>query len=441
MIPASNTVLFQRALESLSNHKRQRGRQFKGRFVQIFLGLKFYQNNLPSMYSGSFVSTEVLQSLLDDLYAKTSRPANHCVLSLFESNYLARTGLVAPGNSGAQNTWRNNFNLQKGIGCYAPPADLSSITFLNEDRIQCRYLINPNPDSLSGARCSLCNSGAGYRRESHRKWLRIDPGGNGYAVLDLQLTQNYEPYLAPNGSRIPIIPLIIALYHEADPGLVIGTRNNVTLAEFMSDFNFSQSELNAYFDLSQNHPLNLHVTQDPSWPEDAHFGVPLVPRENQVAAPLPGRFGQRRTARPAQTPEPVLTGTPTPPPNTNTGWEAEQYVVSALINAGWEAHVVSRQQLGYDIFATKNRIKKYIEVKSSLGACSPSLTAREWQQANHHRDSFVLAIIENFNPTSQNTIYWIPNPANNLVPSRQTTIAYNIPRSSWTQATVPITHL
>lgn len=120
MIPIANQALFATALAGLSAHKRDIGRAFKGRFIQIFLGLKFFQNSLPSMYSGSFVATEVLQGLLDDLYAKASRAPNICVLSLFEGSYLARTGLQAPGNHSAQNTWRNNLNLQKGVGCYAP---------------------------------------------------------------------------------------------------------------------------------------------------------------------------------------------------------------------------------------------------------------------------------------------------------------------------------
>jgi hypothetical protein len=98
MIPTDDPILFKIALDCLKSHKREVGPGFKGRFIQIFLGLKFFQNNLPSMYSGSFVTTEVLQSLLDDLYAKVSRSPNDGVLSLFEANYLARTGIIAPGN-------------------------------------------------------------------------------------------------------------------------------------------------------------------------------------------------------------------------------------------------------------------------------------------------------------------------------------------------------
>ena len=362
MIPVGNPVLFQDALTCLKAHKQAVGQSFKGRFIQIFLGLKFFQNSLPSMYAGSFITTEVLQALLDDLYAKSSHPPNQCVLSLFEGNYLARTGLVGPGNAGAQNTWRNNFNLQKGIGCYAPPSDLASPTFLNQDRSQCRHLQAPVGGSLNGARCSLCPSGAGYRGESHRKWLRIDPGGSGYAVTDLQSTTNFEPYVAPSANRIPILPVIVALYHDADPGLVLGSRTIVQLADFMADFNFSQSEFSAYFEDSMQHPLNARLSQSSGWSPGSSLGLQL-PSQPPTSTRRTSTRGSRTSIIPTA---PVLTGTPAPPPATNTGWEAEQFVAGALTAAGWMAYGVSRQLLGYDIFAQKGSKKRYLEVKSSL---------------------------------------------------------------------------
>src|SRR5262249_34715353 len=156
-----------------------------GRFVQLFLALKFYQNALPSMFSNQFVSSEVFQTLLDDLYAKGSRPANDCVLMVFENSYHARTGLTSPGNTTAQNTWRNNFHLQKGVWCHAPRHDLAGQTFLAQPRSACHHLAQATAGVFAGSTCQLCPSGARYRNEEHRKWLRIDPGGNGIAVVDL----------------------------------------------------------------------------------------------------------------------------------------------------------------------------------------------------------------------------------------------------------------
>ncbi|HTR00430.1 MAG TPA: DUF3883 domain-containing protein [Candidatus Acidoferrum sp.] len=438
MIPTTNNTLFTDALASLSRHKKSIGLGFRGRFVQLFLGMKFFQNSIPSMFSGSFIRTEVLQSLLDDLFTKTSQPSNNCVLSIFEGNYLARTGLIGPSNTTAQNTWRNNLNLQKGIGCYAPVADLSSPTFLNQHRSACRYLQTVNAHSLAGGRCSLCTTGAAYRNESHPKWLRIDPAGNGYAVTDLQNTANFAPYLAPSGSRIPVLPLLVALYHDADPGLVIGTRQKVSLMDFAADFNFSKQELSTYFDDSMAHPLNAWLTKSSGWTK----GSSLTP-SNAPSSPLKQPVVPTSTlpVSPAVTLQPVLSGTPTPPPNTNSGWEAEQYVAAALLAAGWTTHIVSRQQLGYDIFAQRGAQKRYVEVKSSLGLCSPSLTAREWQQASYHASSYILAIIENFNPSAQNVVYWVQNPSNKCSATSQTTISHGIPRSSWVVAAVSISSI
>lgn len=432
MIPTASSALYTLALENLGFHKRSIGRGFKGRFIQVFLGLKFFQNSLPSMYSGAFVTTEVLQSLLDDLYAKVSRPPNDCVLSLFEQNYLARTGLQSPGNSYAQNTWRNNFNLQKGIGCYAPEADLSSMTFLDEERSACRHLAAGPVGNLQGAHCSFCPSGAAYRGEAHRKWLRIDPGGSGYAVTDLQRTDNFVPYLAPENQRIPIFPLIIALYHDSDPGLVLGTRRCADLSIFMADFNLSQREIDAYFDCSTTNPINRALMESTDWPKAGNLGCALL------VQPTPTQGGTSTQIPQQVLPTPILLGTPTPPPAINSGWEAEQFVAAALRSDGWESHVVARQQLGYDIFAQKGSRKVYVEVKSSLGQCSPALTSREWQQASYHSETYVLSVLENFNPTAQNTIYWIPDPANRCVATQQTSITYSIPRSSWSIATVPL---
>lgn len=433
MIPIGNIQLYADALDCLQRHKQNFGRDFKGRFVQIFLGLKFFQNSIPSMFSGSFISTELLQGLLDDLYSKTSLPANDCVLALFEKSYLARTGLINPRNKSPQNTWRNNLNLQKGVGCYAQPADLSSLTFLNQNRVHCRHIVPATPGLLMGAKCSLC-TGASYRNENHRKWLRIDPGGAGYAAVDLQNIPNFTPYVSPNGTRIPLAPLIVALYHNADPGLVLGTRTVVSVNEFAVDFNFSQVEVNAYFDLSPANALNQKLASSAGWPAGASVGTFALGSATPAAAPVSGTPVTGGMM-------PVLGGTPAPPPLINNGWDAEQYVAAVLGTAGWSAHVVSRQQLGYDIFVQRGAQRRYIEVKSSLGSCSPSLTAREWQQANYHGNSYVLAVIENFSATGLNAVHWVPNPAARCTSTPSTSISHSIARSSWSAATVPISSL
>ena len=438
MIDVTNTRLYERALLELALFKQEVGREHRGRFVQLFLGLKFYQNELPSMFSALFVSTEVLQTLIDDLYAKASRPLNHCVLILFENRYHARTGLISPGNTTPQNTWRNNFNLQKGVGCYGPPTDLASPTFLNQSRVDCRHLNPAGRRHLAGASCRLCPTGARYRNEDHRKWLRIDPGGSGYAVVDLMNIANFTPYVAPLGTRIPLLPLIISLYHDAIPGLVTASRRLADVPDFASDFNFSTGELNAYFDDSATNPHNrrlLHQFPRITYTTIGAAARPRLPRRAPTLVRRP------RTAIAPTIPEPVLTGTQVPPPAVNTGWGAEQYVAAALRTAGWTIHDVSRQRLGYDLYAQRGRATRYIDVKSSLSLCSPTFTSREWQQARTHRQSYILAIIENFNPTGENIVFWVPDPYDSCTTREATAVQYSISRTSWRTAAATINEI
>ena len=424
MIDTKDSALFDAAIAQLVLHRKAQGNNFKGRFTQIFLGLKYYQNQLPSMFSGTYVGTDILQTMLDDLYSKNKFPPNQSVMMLFRGNYLSRTGLVGPSNLTPQNTWRNNFNLQKGVGCYAPSADLASPTFLNQNRVDCKYLVTSVPGQLSQARCSLTSTSASYRSEDHRKWLRIDPSRNEYALVDLANTSNFLPYVVPSGKRIPAIPLIVGIYHDADAGLVIGQRSHVDVDDFRSDFNFDLSEFNAYFD------------DDPSLPENRKLldAFPNLSYNRAKSVAIAKPPAKKTTA--GKIKNPVLSGTPVMLPATNSGFHAEEYVHEALKNAGWTVYQVSRQQLGYDLLAKKGSTTRYIEVKSSLSYCSPSLTAREWSQALAHKTSYILAVVENFVPDGANTIYWIPDPANSCTANPSSSVNYAIARSSWTLASV-----
>lgn len=197
------------------------------------------------------------------------------------------------------------------------------------------------------------------------------------------------------------------------------------------------------------HPLNARLTNSAAWPSGSSLAATTAVSGGGVSAILgattapvsPAALPPVAPVAPPALAQPVLGGTPTPPPNTNNGWDAEQYVAAALTAAGWTVHGVSRQQLGYDLFAQRGTQRRYVEVKSSLGLCSPSLTAREWQQASYHANSYVLAIVENFNPTAQNVIHWVRDPANRCTANPQTTISHGIARGSWAAAAVPLANI
>ncbi|WP_175738900.1 protein NO VEIN domain-containing protein [Burkholderia ambifaria] len=426
MIPVTQNEVFDIALDCLSSHKSAVGKSFKGRFTQIFLALKFYQNNIPSMHSGRFVSAEVIQMQLDALYAKASRPLDAEVLMLFERNFLARTGISGAGKS-PQNTWRNNLNIQKGIGCYAPVNILAGATFLNQSREECQFLVSPTPGVFSGSSCSLCSTG-GYRGEKHRKWLRIDPGRTGYAAIDSSAIFNFAPYVVPTGVRIPVLPLIVALYHDADMGLKLAERSTVGIRDFMLDFNFSFEEFQSYFDDSPENPLNARIVE-----AGGSFtylrAADGIAETGTVAIPHPGQ----QAAQPELPAIPLLppAGTIVSAPQHNSGWDAQKCVAEALTLAGWTVHDVSRMQLGCDLLAKKISRTILVEVKSSLATCAPVLTNREWAQAQAHKNNYVMAVIENFDAASSNTIFWVPNPATNCAANVLSTVTYSIARSVW----------
>jgi hypothetical protein len=115
--------------------------------------------------------------------------------------------------------------------------------------------------------------------------------------------------------------------------------------------------------------------------------------------------------------------------------------MDALTNNGWTVHDVSRQQLGCDLLAKKGQRTIFVEVKSSLSTCAPSLTNREWQQAKKYQLIYILAIVENFQPTETNNVYWIPNPATSCAANSVTTLSYTISRSVWSVATKPLSSI
>lgn len=271
------------------------------------------------------------------------------------------------------------------------------------------------------------------QNEDHPKWLQIDPMGAGYSVVDLSNTANFTAQVAPSGLRIPILPLVVAMYHDALQGFVTGARTKGDLSDFASDFNFSVTEMLTYFDDSQYNPHNQRLLQ--AFPQNSympissiHTGGPSGSATTTPNAPI----------SPAPIPIPVLIPTLTSAPATNTGWDAERFVQKTLEANGWSVYDVSRQRLGYDLIAKVGTGTRYVDVKSSLGYCSPTLTSREWQQAKALGTRYVLAIVENFDPNGINAIFWVPDPVGTCAPTLSQTVQYAVARSSWQTVTVPI---
>jgi hypothetical protein len=419
MISIGNPALYQSSLEVLQTVASG---NYLGRLVQIFLACKHSGRNIPQVGDPVGIDTSSLQRVLDELYRKVSRPPERAVLSLFQCNHLPLTGV------GGANNWRNNFNFQKGYTCYASAAEISNTAFRTAPRKQCSHLL-PGPSgrsTLAGATCEL-NQGAYYRNEDHAKVLRLDPVLRSVTVYNPSDIDFYAPIVAPRGKKIPIAPLIVALYHDSHLG---AGRADISTQDFAADFDFTIPELAAYFDddvnSAEHSTLLIDYPGELSW---SPFGTIMAASVVPIAPVIPSPTLPSKRARKLPS-VPLGAVTTVAPPLGGHWWDAEQAVAVALRADGWAIQVVGPYGLGYDLIAHKAGKTRYIEVKSSVGPCSPSLTENEYKEACRLRTNYVLAIVEKFDPLSTAEIQWVVDPAH-LKPTVRQVTAYSIPRSQW----------
>lgn len=423
MIPINDPRLYARSLEILATFT---GRRYYGRLVQIFIACKYYGSTIPRVGASTGIDIATMQYQLDELYEKPSKSPTS-VVSLFSNSHLARTGEKAPGHSVPQNTWRNNFNLQKGFGCYATAAEFHQDAFRNASRTRCPHLQPIMAGQLEDATCALDTSDpkAEYRAEDHPKIFRIDPVTRDVFVFDPGRIAYYAPLITvENGDRLPIVPLIIALYFDSK---LASARTSVDVPDFLADFGFTTAEASAYFNDDPAMPQNsnqISRSHAITWTR-----IAVSPALGPTPAPLPGApIPRSRTRRPTSV---VPTAAPpTAPPAGSHWWAAEQAVRKVLEDDGWIVIDVSRSGAGYDLRAMKTGTVRCVEVKSSGGRCSPTLTANEYAEARRLRSRYVVAIVENFDPYKPVSVLWIQDPARLKMGAAQVT-QYSLPRSVW----------
>jgi hypothetical protein len=432
MIRVNDPALYDASLAILKRFTRG---SYYGRLVQIFLACKYYGRRIPQLGDSQGIDVSAFQQLLDELYEKPSRRPGQSVMSLFNNNHLYPTGVAASGK-GAGNIWRNNLNIQKGFGCYASPAELANPAFRLATRKLCPHLVTTVPNQLRGAQCEF-DPKARYRGDDHPKVFRINPETREHFVYDPPDTANYAPLvLAPSGKRLPIAPVIIGLYYDS---IVAAGRSQIDVGDFLIDFDFSPAEALTYFDddpalaehaaLAQASAGGLSWSRLPPPPQ----GTPAPPVPLPGISPAPART-RRRTVPLI----PVL-APPTPPPAGGHWWDAEQAVRKVLEDDGWTVLDVSRFGVGYDMRAHKAGTTRHVEVKSSVGRCSPLLTPNELSEARRLRRDYVLAVVENFDPTQPVSVLWVQDPAR-LSMGTRATMTYSLSRSVWllsASSTVP----
>ena len=438
MIPIDDVALY---AESLRILKKAVGGNYRGRAAQIFLACKHYSDAIPRIASPIGIESGELQKLLDDLYSKPSRATEDKVAIIFGDAHKVPSGVTAMGLKGPSNIWRNNLNLQKGFICFATPAKFANPKFRNQSRTLCPH-IRPQPQpadsppTLKDATCALQQAGKGgkaptYRKDDNPKIFRKDPNTDEYTVYDPDDVAFYAGIVRPtNGNLIPIIALIIALYHDSD--LAAG-RSQVTINDFLIDFGFSALEAAAYFEddpASGAHETLRAAMPSLSWQRVLGGASPTsakLPGKPATSAPTTQKQGAAKSL-------PLLASlgqTVSPPPPTASGWwSAQQAVRVTLEDAGWSVVDTSAQRGGCDLKITKGATTKAVEVKSSVGRCSPTLTRTEHKRAQQMGSNFILAIVEDYDSSKPAHIQWVEDPAS-LPLSKRSVTQYGLPRSVW----------
>ena len=152
-------------------------------------------------------------------------------------------------------------------------------------------------------------------------------------------------------------------------------------------------------------------------------GAPAV-----AAAPAP----QLRIPEPPEV-EDLLS--PPAAPASNDGADAESFVAKVLRSQGWEvAFYTNRRGYGFDLWARREDRAMVVEVKSSLGALGAvSLTRKEYQAAQEHSDSYILALVEHMDSVSPR-LHMIQNPVAALEIEERMSASYVIARAEWFRA-------
>ena len=401
MIPVGHDGIFEAALRLLTTYGENT--RIRGRMVLLYLGLRRMRTGVASLGDTRSTPASEIEGYLDQLYTKTNRPEPLTVLtSPFgrstsrHAPWSTRTSEVAPGNRHPTNTWRNNLNVQKGIGCPADPDTIRSLLSSPDLRLNCPEM---RTNDSGGHQCGI--NGTNYRGDQQSIWLRMASAG--YQVVDLDQPAVYDSYLAPRGLRIPIFALIPVLYHAAPLG-IYPSRQIVGVPEFCEDFDLRIDDAIQMFEC------------DPDTPENGEIII-MASSEGTSATPI-------TRAAPRVEPQPLPDEPEERPLNTGVG--AEIAVARNLQEFSWLVSYTGNESgLGYDLLAHRARNTLRVEVKSSVSVCTPILTEEEWRAAQEYGENFVLAVVDFYGSIGQRISY-LQNPASNVVPSARQVTTYRV---------------
>lgn len=414
MIPTDRVDVLEAGVAALESFAQRTG--VRGRFVALYLGLRRMGDDLAALGSAEATRSREIEDFMDDMLTKEHRPEPFVVLtapfgSRSPTRYSARTGVIAPGNQTATNTWRNNFGIQKGIGCPAEADTIRELLASANLRLSCPHLAT---DAKGQHVCTL--EGATYRGEEHSIWLRKTADGS--QVVDLDDPATYGMYLFPGGQSIPVFALIAALYCDA-PARFYPARDVVGIPDFAEDFGFSIEQVENIFNCDPMEHENRTVLRVAEL--RIVISPPLPPAgvdDGEVEQPP---LGFRPPADLPEVSGPVLA---------NSGLGAELAVAADLMNYGWQvAYRGSQTGVGYDLEAKSDDAMLCVEVKSSIGFTTPELTESEWKAACDLGDKFVLAVVDFFGSSKQ-VLWYVRDPAATATPSQRTVSTYRLARAT-----------
>ena len=410
MIPVDRPDVLDGSLEILKEFAL--GRSVRGRFVSLYFGLRRMRveifSALSELGSSEFTAASEIEQFLDRLYTKAHRPEPFVVLTApfggstsQEAPYGAHSGTIAPGRAYPTNTWRNNFGIQKGVGCPAKPEVIAKLLDDPQRRLACPHMaLDPEGRHL----CSVRDTA--YRGEEHAIWLRLSDSG--YQVVDLDHPAVVQDYLRPSGHLLPIFPLIGMIYCMAVSG-VFPDRAQVGIPEFATDFGFTHDQVNSLFDCDPESPFNSALMMRV---EDSRITV-----VQNLAAPTDDNVLEDQL--PDEPHDSIL----------NTGVGAEIVIARDLQSCGWKVRYRANQPgLGYDLEATRDGQTLRVEVKSSIAFAELELQESEWKAAQNYGNLYVLAVVD-FYGTAERRIWYVRDPAANAVPIERTSITYRFVRA------------
>lgn len=251
-LPVYSLAVYRRAIDLL----QAQGGSFVIHPLRILLGLRLGRERIPTLSSGEPGPAGQLSEALYSVFGKAppyeEGRGTNAFLKLFEAVSLP-----------ADNDWRNAFNSQKGLGCFATPAELLDPAFRHAQRTECphrRLGRDGDQCDLSPAGQTRCRSVEEHAGEVPKLLRQTQASGSG--GYRYQLVEPTGPDLAKfrrGEARLAVWPLIGSLY-PGNAELRSG-RGVISYEDLLGDLGLSRRDADELFDLSSTMRPNNMLAQ------------------------------------------------------------------------------------------------------------------------------------------------------------------------------------